>query len=130
MPIDMDTYRTLDGRIQNFAALLSRTNWYRLLCSFARHDRAFASEMRVHSHVRIHPRRNRHRFIAHWTCKKSANIDSNLDTGHTVRHNTVMFALIVLRTGMGLNHKMFLTEGVLAVLTFERQKVNETARLV
>lgn len=52
------------------------------------------------------------------------------NTGRTVRHNAIMLALIVLRTGMRLNHEMFLTEGLLTMLTFERQKVNEAAGLV
>jgi hypothetical protein len=45
----------------------------------------------------------------------------------TIWGNPIVLALVVLGTLMGGDHKVFLAERVLAMLTFERQEVDEEA---
>lgn len=44
---------------------------------------------------------------------------------HTIWSDPIVPALIILGTAVCRDHEMFLTEGVLAVLAFEREKVHE-----
>jgi hypothetical protein len=97
--------------IQHLPTLPIPTRRTLLLRFPPRHHYTLPLEMRLQPHIRIHPRRNCHGGIAHWT----------------VRCHTVVDMLVVLVAGVGGREVVLGAVRLGAVGAFEGEEVDEVA---